>query len=70
MSFGGSKNTPYTETDPTTPLGVYGRTKLAGEQAIQQAGIEHLIIRQRGCTHLRFGHNFVKDLFSVQCRTY
>lgn len=60
--FGGSKNTPYTETDPTTPLGVYGRTKLAGEQAIQQAGIEHLIIRTAWLYSLRFGHNFVKTI--------
>ena len=43
-------------------MGVYGRTKLAGEQAIQQAGIEHLIIRTAWLYSLQFGHNFVKTI--------
>ena len=60
--FGGNGNTPYTEADNTCPLGVYGRTKLAGEQAIQQAGIEHLIIRTAWLYSLQFGHNFVKTI--------
>ena len=60
--FGGTKNTPYRETDATQPLGVYGRTKLAGEQAIQNRGIEHLIIRTSWLYSLRFGNNFVKTI--------
>ena len=60
--FGGTKNTPYSETDATQPLGVYGRTKLAGEQAIQNIGIEHLIIRTSWLYSLRFGNNFVKTI--------
>ena len=60
--FGGTKNTPYRETDATQPLGVYGRTKLAGEQAIQNIGIEHLIIRTSWLYSLRFGNNFVKTI--------
>ena len=60
--FGGNKNTPYSETDTTQPLGVYGRTKLAGEQAIQNSGIEHLIIRTSWLYSLRFGNNFVKTI--------
>jgi len=43
--FDGSKPTPYLETDAPGPLGAYGRTKLAGDQAIQQAGCNHLIFR-------------------------
>lgn len=43
--FDGKKRTPYTEEDQPNPLNVYGRTKLAGEQAIQQAGCDHLILR-------------------------
>jgi dTDP-4-dehydrorhamnose reductase len=43
--FDGSKTSPYVEEDPPNPLGTYGRTKLAGDQAIQQVGCEHLIFR-------------------------
>jgi dTDP-4-dehydrorhamnose reductase len=43
--FDGSKTSPYIEDDAPNPLGAYGRTKLAGDQAIRQAGCEHLIFR-------------------------
>lgn len=43
--FDGSKSGPYTEDDTPNPLGVYGRTKLEGERAIQSAGCRHLILR-------------------------
>ena len=43
--FAGTKGTPYTEDDPTGPLGAYGRTKLAGEEAVRAAGGSHLIFR-------------------------
>ncbi len=43
--FDGSKTTPYDETDSCSPLNVYGKTKLAGEQAIRASGVPHLIFR-------------------------
>jgi dTDP-4-dehydrorhamnose reductase len=43
--FDGSKTTPYTEDDLPNPLGAYGRTKLAGDRAIQQVDCDHLIFR-------------------------
>jgi dTDP-4-dehydrorhamnose reductase len=43
--FDGSKHCPYEEDDPPNPINVYGKTKLAGEQAIQDAGVPHLIFR-------------------------
>ena len=43
--FDGSKTTPYTEVDLPGPLNVYGRSKLAGDVAIQQSGCRHLILR-------------------------
>ncbi|GIM52662.1 NAD(P)-dependent oxidoreductase [Capnocytophaga cynodegmi] len=60
--FGGTKNTPYSEADPTEPLGIYGRTKLEGEKAIQNADIDYLIIRTSWLYSLSFGHNFVKTI--------
>jgi len=43
--FDGSKADPYLETDATAPMNVYGKSKLAGEQAIQASGVPHLIFR-------------------------
>jgi dTDP-4-dehydrorhamnose reductase len=43
--FDGTKDTPYTEEDMPNPLNVYGRTKLAGEQAIQAVDSNYLIFR-------------------------
>lgn len=43
--FDGSKTTPYVETDAPNPLGAYGRTKLAGDEAIRATGCDHLIFR-------------------------
>ena len=43
--FDGTKPTPYTESDTPNPLSVYGKTKLAGERAIQATGCAHYILR-------------------------
>jgi dTDP-4-dehydrorhamnose reductase len=43
--FSGEKNSPYDENDPPAPLNIYGKTKLAGEQAIEQIGGKYLIFR-------------------------
>lgn len=56
--FDGAKETAYLETDPTCPINVYGATKLAGEQAIQAAGVPHLILRTSWVYGMR-GKNFL-----------
>ncbi|MDR3390198.1 MAG: dTDP-4-dehydrorhamnose reductase [Sulfuriferula sp.] len=56
--FDGSKSGPYLESDNTNPLSVYGKTKLAGEQAIVAADIPHLILRTSWVYGLR-GGNFL-----------
>lgn len=56
--FDGSKSGPYNEDDIPNPINAYGRSKLAGEQAIQAAGIPHLILRTSWVYGLR-GKNFL-----------
>lgn len=56
--FDGEKATPYNEQDVPNPLGVYGRSKLAGEQAIAAVGGTHLILRTSWVYSLH-GRNFL-----------
>ncbi|WP_288375840.1 dTDP-4-dehydrorhamnose reductase [uncultured Pseudomonas sp.] len=56
--FDGNKTTPYVEDDPVHPLGVYGQSKLAGEQAITAVGAQHLILRTSWVYSLH-GRNFL-----------
>ncbi len=62
--FDGTKTTPYTEDDIPNPLNVYGKTKLAGEQAIQAAGISHLIFRTSWVYGAR-GKNFLLTILRL-----
>ncbi len=62
--FDGNKNGPYTEDDAPNPLNVYGRTKLAGEQAIQAVGAPHLIFRTSWVYGTR-GKNFLLTILRL-----
>jgi len=56
--FDGIKRTPYLETDTPNPLNMYGKSKLAGDQAIQASGCNHLIFRT-SWVYGRYGQNFL-----------
>lgn len=63
--FGGDPyNTPCREDQKGTPTGVYGLTKLHGEQKIEATGCEHVIIRT-AWLYSEFGHNFVKTMLNL-----
>lgn len=62
--FDGSGSRPWVETDATAPLSCYGRTKLEGEQHIQQSGCKHLILRTSWVYAAR-GGNFAKTMLRL-----
>lgn len=63
--FGGDPyNTPCKEDQKGTPTGVYGLTKLRGEEAIQRVGCKHVIIRT-AWLYSEFGKNFVKTMLNL-----
>ena len=59
--FDGAKDGPWAEDDPPAPLGAYGRSKLAGERAIAEAGGPHVILRT-AWVHAGHGQNFVRTM--------
>jgi len=62
--FDGNHFTPYKESDPVTPIGVYGRTKRSGELAVLNSNIDAIIIRT-SWLYSSFGNNFVKTIFRL-----
>ena len=62
--FDGASSKPYLETDATNPLGIYGKTKLEGEQAVANAMNDYFIIRT-SWVYSQFGNNFMKTMLRL-----
>ncbi|MFC5422562.1 MAG: dTDP-4-dehydrorhamnose reductase [Stutzerimonas stutzeri] len=62
--FDGSVDRPYREDDPVAPISVYGRSKLAGEEAVAAANPNHAILRT-AWVYSPFGKNFVKTMLRL-----
>ena len=62
--FDGTAHTPYTEDVTPSPLGAYGRTKLAGERAVMSSGCRYLIFRT-AWLYSEYGKNFLKTMLRL-----
>lgn len=62
--FDGNATSPYAVDAATAPLGAYGRSKLAGEQALQASGAAHLLLRT-AWVYAPHGHNFLRTMLRL-----
>lgn len=62
--FNGTNHTPYTEEQETSPIGVYGKTKLEGEKHVLNSSLKGLVIRT-SWVYSKFGNNFVKTMIRL-----
>ena len=62
--FDGALDRPYREDDATCPTGVYGKSKLAGEQAVAAANPDHAILRT-AWVYSPFGKNFLRTMLTI-----
>lgn len=62
--YDGKKRTPYVETDSVNPTSVYGKSKLAGEEAINAVGVQHLILRT-SWVYGAYGKNFLNTILRL-----
>ena len=63
--FDGKNYKPYTEEDRPNPTGVYGKTKLAGEEAMMKIAPRNSIIIRTSWVYSSFGNNFVKTMLKL-----